>query len=208
MSPTQSQYAGSIPAIALRLTKDAHEAQSAHSERIKELFNQADPDLRLAFEVSPLLPPELVADLDKTEASAAQNDPSYETVGFETWYQVQFTRSANASNPDFEVSKDLTIGTRLVQLVRNLQDSPSVLDVHFLQAAPPPISPDLNPMSKSQGYLNPAPMGIDARAAWLVTGGAGENVTIIDIEHGWNLGHEDLVSVSLKYSHSVSDPCG
>jgi hypothetical protein len=52
-----------------------------------------------------------------------------------------------------------------------------------------PRSPDFR---SEQGYLNPAPQGIDAYYAWTLPGGRGEGVKIIDIETGWNLKHEDL----------------
>jgi hypothetical protein len=45
-----------------------------------------------------------------------------------------------------------------------------------------------------QGYLNPAPQGIDAPFGWQWSGGKGANVNIVDIEQGWNFEHEDLVS--------------
>jgi hypothetical protein len=51
---------------------------------------------------------------------------------------------------------------------------------------------DLNSL---QGYLDPAPEGIDARFAWKVwgsDGGRGLGVTFFDIEGGWNLDHEDF----------------
>lgn len=44
-----------------------------------------------------------------------------------------------------------------------------------------------------QGYLNPAPEGVDALFAWTVPGGRGAGVRIIDIEGAWQLTHEDLV---------------
>ncbi len=43
-----------------------------------------------------------------------------------------------------------------------------------------------------QGYLGPAPTGIDAPAAWGLPGGAGQNVWLADVEGGWNARHEDL----------------
>lgn len=43
-----------------------------------------------------------------------------------------------------------------------------------------------------QGYLGPAPAGIDVAAAWAVPGGRGQAVRFADIEHHWQLGHEDL----------------
>jgi len=46
-------------------------------------------------------------------------------------------------------------------------------------------------MVSSQGYLNPAPEGINARYAWRIPGGKGEgDVRFIDIEQGWILNHE------------------
>lgn len=45
-----------------------------------------------------------------------------------------------------------------------------------------------------QGYLQPAPDGVDARHAWTIPGGRGARVKIVDIEGGWNLQHEDLLS--------------
>jgi Subtilase family len=43
-----------------------------------------------------------------------------------------------------------------------------------------------------QGYLDPAPGGIDARYAWTLRGGRGWGVNIIDIEEAWRFSHEDL----------------
>ena len=43
-----------------------------------------------------------------------------------------------------------------------------------------------------QGYLGPAPGGIDAFHAWTVAGGTGAGVRIVDVEGGWRNTHEDL----------------
>jgi len=44
-----------------------------------------------------------------------------------------------------------------------------------------------------QGYLYPAPLGIDAKFSFKIKGGKGsENVKFIDIEQGWILNHSDL----------------
>lgn len=47
-----------------------------------------------------------------------------------------------------------------------------------------------------QGYLDPAPFGMDVRYAWTLPGGKGENVKIVDIELNWNLNHNDLVAAA------------
>lgn len=58
-----------------------------------------------------------------------------------------------------------------------------------LPADIPPTTPSFE---ASQGYLDPAPSGIDARYAWTVPGGRGPGVKIVDVEGGWNTSHEDL----------------
>ncbi|MFG2647701.1 S8 family peptidase [Streptomyces sp. NPDC048436] len=52
-----------------------------------------------------------------------------------------------------------------------------------------PVTPDF---TARQGYLRPAPEGVDAYWAWQRLGGSGEGITVIDIEGAWRLGHEDL----------------
>jgi hypothetical protein len=54
-----------------------------------------------------------------------------------------------------------------------------------------PVTPDF---SSRQGYLRPAPEGIDAQWAWQRPGGTGRGVTVIDVEGAWQLGHEDLAA--------------
>jgi hypothetical protein len=54
-----------------------------------------------------------------------------------------------------------------------------------------PVTPDF---TSRQGYLRPAPEGVDANWAWQRPGGSGRNVTVIDVEGAWQLGHEDLAS--------------
>ena len=43
-----------------------------------------------------------------------------------------------------------------------------------------------------QGYLDPAPDGIDARWAWLGMGGRGDGMRICDVEYDYNPNHADL----------------
>ncbi|UCF42973.1 MAG: S8 family serine peptidase [Planctomycetota bacterium] len=55
---------------------------------------------------------------------------------------------------------------------------------------PPITTPDF---ANRQGYLGPAPGGIDAHYAWSVAGGRGAGVKIVDCEWGWRFTHEDLL---------------
>jgi hypothetical protein len=59
-----------------------------------------------------------------------------------------------------------------------------------LAEEPPAVTPNFTPR---QGYLDPAPGGVDARYAWTVAGGGGAGVRIVDVEGAWRFTHEDLV---------------
>jgi len=96
---------------------------------------------------------------------------------------------------------DLNLWYRLIlppgEDIEALVDSLNALDLveiaypEPLPVPPPSLSP--SPLFESQqGYLDPAPGGIDARTAWTVAGGTGANVEVIDIEYSWNVNHEDL----------------
>jgi hypothetical protein len=66
-------------------------------------------------------------------------------------------------------------------------------DLNTMTAAPedaPPATPDF---TSRQGYLDPAPGGVDARWAWTRPGGRGANLRTIDIEGAWRFSHEDLL---------------
>ncbi len=65
-----------------------------------------------------------------------------------------------------------------------LQDSAPLAD------DAPPVTPNF---INGQGYLNPAPEGVDARFSWTLLGGDGAGVRVIDCEWGWRFTHEDLL---------------
>jgi serine protease len=86
---------------------------------------------------------------------------------------------------------DLPAGTDIVALT----DALNALDV--VEVAAPAAKPESPPVTASfvgaQGYRTPAPSGgIDADFAQTLTGGKGENVSIVDVEYSWNRSHEDL----------------
>ncbi|TCP65539.1 S8 family peptidase [Baia soyae] len=69
---------------------------------------------------------------------------------------------------------------------------------------PPAVNPNNDPLSPNQGYLNPAPNGIDAKFAWNHPGGDGSNVTVADLEQGWNLSHQDLIAQNISIISGLS----
>ena len=107
---------------------------------------------------------------------AMERDPNYEGHRFDLWFSV-----------------DAPSGVRSEELVKRL------LAWEIVESArpdAPAIDPVVNatddPRSPNQGYLNPAPDGIDAEFAWTVIGGAGAGQRFVDLEQGWTLNHEDL----------------
>jgi hypothetical protein len=60
----------------------------------------------------------------------------------------------------------------------------------ILAGAPP------DPLVRSQYYLDPAPVGVDARFAWSRPDGGGASVGFVDLESGWLFSHEDLPPIA------------
>ena len=56
------------------------------------------------------------------------------------------------------------------------------------------VPPPTPAFDAQQGYLGPAPGGIDTAFTRNLSGGRGAGINIIDVEQGWNLNHEDLPS--------------
>jgi len=59
------------------------------------------------------------------------------------------------------------------------------------------VSYGTNVETRQAFHLGPAPWGIDALYAWQVAGGSGRGVRVADLEHAWDLTHEDLVTASI-----------
>jgi hypothetical protein len=55
---------------------------------------------------------------------------------------------------------------------------------------PPAVTPNFLPL---QRYLEPSPIGVDARHAWSIPGGRGAGVRVMDVEGGWRFSQEDLL---------------
>jgi len=61
-----------------------------------------------------------------------------------------------------------------------------------IQADPGDVLPPTPSFMGSQGYRNPAPLGIDHRTSRVIPGGRGEKLQVTDVETGWYPGHEDI----------------
>jgi len=88
---------------------------------------------------------------------------------------------------------DPAVANRLIGELNNLE----AVEIAFYEPLPEVASIETSLLTTpnyeaSQDYIDAAPGGVDARAAWTLPGGTGTGVRIVDIEFGWQLTHEDL----------------
>lgn len=89
------------------------------------------------------------------------------------------------------------------EVARTAREAPEVEIAYVEQPTPPPVNPSDDPRSSSQGYLDAAPGGINARWIWGVADGSG--VGVVDLEQGWTLNHEDLAAAGITLISGVSN---
>jgi serine protease len=111
--------------------------------------------------------------------TATERTARVELAYLTNYYVLDFAPSASAEN-----------AARLVNELNRLDS------VEIAYIAPVPENAQSNEptpdYAPKQGYLMPAPKGIDAQYAWQHAGGRGEGMRFADIEYGWLLAHEDL----------------
>lgn len=106
--------------------------------------------------------------------------------------RAQELRSRIAALPEIDTAyvKPGAVPASVGSVGRTAKDSASADDGRRTKEGAP-VTPDF---TSRQGYLRPAPEGIDAYWAWQRPGGTGQGVTVIDVEGAWQLGHEDLAA--------------
>jgi len=99
---------------------------------------------------------------------------------------------------------DAPEGVDLERLARALNEWRSVQTAYVDRPGPDPVvNPADDPRWPNQGYLDPAPDGIDAEYAWGFAGGDGAGQRVVDLEQGWTLDHEDLVDHGATLLHGT-----
>jgi hypothetical protein len=94
--------------------------------------------------------------------------------------------------------------TDLDGLAAALNKWPAVQTAYVDRPGPDPVvNAGDDPLSNLQGYLDPAPDGIDAEYAWGFLGGDGAGQRLIDLERGWTLNHEDLAGHGATLLHGT-----
>ncbi|WP_436866675.1 S8 family peptidase [Bacillus fungorum] len=101
-----------------------------------------------------------------------------------------------------ETKDDIDVQALLTKIKKS-----SLVETAYLQEeeAPPEerlpnlsVNPYDEPRLTRQGYLEPAPLGINAPYAWSIKGGDGKGTTFVDMEYGWLFSHEDLVNQKIE----------
>lgn len=112
--------------------------------------------------------------------------------------------AAKSANPVADLNRyyEIVVGTDVPSdVILNLINSLNELDiVEVAYFAPQPEVASINGGDEAntpgweagQFYLQAAPTGIDAYAAWDYPGGKGDSIQVIDIEGNWIQTHEDL----------------
>lgn len=112
----------------------------------------------------------------------------------------------------------VTPGTTAGDVAPLLAELNALPSVEIAYAVPPPQPASLGDLRQIvaasstpglqhlQGYLKPAPRGIDAEHAWSFAGGRGEGVKVIDIEGAWRMTHEDMPDLIYAGGSPPNDP--
>jgi hypothetical protein len=136
----------------------------------------------------------------KTQFSGISMRKLFTSVGPERIQQLvdeAVRRDGRYDPPDFQAYfvVDCPADVNPDEVVKALSTWRSVQTAYFDPPGSDPLVNALNdPRSPNQGYLDPAPDGIDAEFAWGFAGGDGAGQNVIDLERGWTLTHEDLTA--------------
>ncbi len=174
--------------IAIRLKPTAEKASGDPDDGIRQALARPLTALRVSVRIDPLLHSVEPRRLAAMIRQARELDSTYTPPRLAAWRQIVLL-----PEPGARLETELVDG-----LVRYLQKLDAVDSVYAMRAGPPPttIRPGNDPRSAKQGYLDPAPGGIDARYAW-AKGGTGAGIGFVDLEQGWKLDHKDLVAANI-----------
>ena len=154
----------------------------------------ADVDVNVTLEVK--LAGDAKASKVRSVAGAGELTPLVEGVDLDALASKARARTGQ-SVPDMRRWHHLTLpaGTDADEAIAALRASGQVTDAYVApDAAPPPQvqTPDTPDFTTMQGYLRPAPQGIDADFSRKDSRIRGAGVTIADLEYYWTPDHEDL----------------
>jgi hypothetical protein len=128
-------------------------------------------------------------ELDELVAQATERDRTYRPPNFRTFFAVTCPPGVDPDDVQERIAEWRSVEYSYVE------GGPT---------PPPAVSASDDPRWPDQGYLDPAPDGIDAEYAWTVAGGDGQGVGFVDLERGWTFDHEDLTGASVSLISGVN----
>src|ERR1041385_142468 len=123
------------------------------------------------------------------------------------WVRIEVPRS-RADEVLARLASDPAVDEAFVPPTVTLPRRPVVPPDHPVISDDGPSCPITTPSYESyQGYVGPAPKGIDAPAAW-TRGVRGQGIWFADVEGGWNAKHEDLPGDRITHvsGKKIEDP--
>ncbi|MBM4430418.1 MAG: hypothetical protein FJ026_08755, partial [Chloroflexi bacterium] len=156
-------------------------------EEINHLIADArGVEIRRAFSAE-----EELLEAEKAEAEEASDEEMADL----NLYYVAWVEGSDAAVAQ---AIELTEALNHFRAVETAYPSPRPVPAQTPSGAATPTRADL---AAGQGYLNPAPTGIDARRARHFGGGDGSRIRFVDIETAWTLDHEDLPALWWNDAH-------
>lgn len=140
--------------------------------------------------LSPLFASKKSEEILELVARGRQIDQTYQTPDLLTYFAVNIPAGVESEEVAKAISRWDAVQTSYVE-------PPPVI--------PPVFNPADDPRSGNQGYLDPAPDGIDAEYAWGFPGGCGEGQSLVDLEWGWTFNHEDLVAHGITLISGINN---
>ena len=89
----------------------------------------------------------------------------------------------------------------LTKLEEELHNLPGVDLVYREKTVSDPFMPENDPFAGLEKFLDPAPIGVDAKSAWAQPSGHGNGMRFIDLEQGWSP-NEDVPLVAPLFNHN------
>jgi serine protease len=139
--------------------------------------------------LQPLFEEPKAEQIDELVERARERDRTYRAPNFLTYFAIECPPGVDPA----EIAERLS-AWRTVQEAY-VEGGPTI---------PPAVNATDDPRSVNQGYLDPAPDGIDAEFGWTVAGGDGAGIAFVDLERGWTLNHEDLNAAGITVISGVN----
>lgn len=166
------------PEAGLRVGAEGITAEAVNAAPLAKAIGAADAELRPLFGAS--------EQHLRSEAAAIGAETGATPPDLSVYY-----RAEGAKDPSALARKLAGLDFVETAYVKPPAEPPHLWsELTPLAEEPPSTTPDF---TSRQGYLDPAPNGVDARYAWTLPGGDGAGIRIIDVEGAWRFTHEDLL---------------